>query len=166
MLLLYYLDAIILIGIIALGYLIGTIVYVVAETAIEFDNFIVYLVIVGLVILLCILLREKIENALIIVTSAVYGALLTVRGFGIYTGSFPDETYISSLLHHSEFSQFKRELLALLALNAFLLAVLIIPGILIQNSLSSDEKPSSSQNSENKDENDKENPEKNKKTDE
>ena len=142
-----------LLTIIIIGYLIGSMVSIFSQTFIELSTF-TSMIIVLIIIIALYLVKDYIQNVMIILFSVYFGSLLTIRGLGAYTGSFPDEGYLFTLLKYNEYSQFKSEILGLIVLNSLVLCFLIPCGLIVQfsilNDTKSEENKKEGENGENK----------------
>lgn len=104
-------------------------------TVVEVNHIIIYLLIVGLSILLCLQLMSKLEDTLVIISSVVLGSVLAVRGLGVMTNTFPDEIYLINLLKNGETTQFSNEMKQVVVLNFVAIALFIIVGLMLQYSM-------------------------------
>jgi hypothetical protein len=120
---------------IATGYLLGVFLYNLLGTVVEVNNIIVYVIIIGLCILLCLQIMTKLEDTLVILSSVILGSVLAVRGIGVITQSFPDEIYLINLLKNAETFQFKMEMKQLVISNFIAIAMFVLVGLMIQFSM-------------------------------
>lgn len=131
LIIIYLFDFLILISIIAIGYLVGCLLSIISQSFIELSTF-TSLIIVLICILILYLLKDLLETIFVLVFSVIFGAILTIRGLGIYTGSFPDEGYMSTLLYYGEYAKFSSEISLLIVINSLVLSILIVSGLLVQ----------------------------------
>lgn len=98
----------------------------------EMDSPFYYIFVVGLMIFVFLYMRNSLEDSIIIIASVAFGALMATRGLGVFTGSFPDELYLITLIRRHEMGQAKREVVASFYANFVILCAFIIAGFAAQ----------------------------------
>lgn len=134
----YFIELVVKISIILAvfgGYFIGSIIYSLLKIVFSFENPIYYLITISLTILIFIQITTKIEESFLIIISTFFGSILAIRGLGILSYTFPDESYLYQLLIHDESYQLKREVAQIFQLNFVPFALFIICGLLFQYSM-------------------------------
>ena len=115
-----------------LGYSCTIFVYQIVLNYVEFDAQIVYYTCIGVCIVLGVVISWKLNRAIIILGTAVFGGYVAMRGVSFFAGNYLDEGYILDLLKSKEFERLKqvRNSWTYVYLGAWVLLSLI--GVIVQ----------------------------------